>query len=150
MNHPNPYEAPRAQTASTYMASVPRTPFVLAAIGAWLASAYWAALTLLIATFGSGSLVSTLMPMVLIGLYAVRGYQLFKGDVAAAQRILLLHAIGGVVAILQMAKGVDAMVMALQGVKVLIHVFGGVTALLAQRAGSYPDRVCPLPRTRYL
>src|SRR5262245_5748909 len=96
----NPYQPPGSYPASPYAAAgypraVPpsgnRTMFVLAAVGAWLASAYWAALTLLIGlsvALGSGSLTSIFLPCILIGLYAVRGFQIIKGDSQAATRIV--------------------------------------------------------------
>jgi hypothetical protein len=77
--------------------------------------------------------MQVILPCVLIVLYAVRGVQLWKGDPAAAQRILVLHAVGGILAVVQMAGG-NPLVMVLQGIKLGIHVFGGVTAHLARRA----------------
>lgn len=137
----NPYLAPNPEQGSSnpYGATPPpvnRTPFVLAAVGAFLASAYWAGLTLLI-TFGvaTGAVsgFQIILPCVLIALYALRGYQLWKGDPAAATRVLWLHGIGGVMAVLQIASG-GTILMVLQGIKLLIHIFGGVTAFMAQRA----------------
>jgi hypothetical protein len=143
---PNPYEPPRPYSPeqnpqayypqSAVVTTVDRTPFVLAAVGAWLAGAYWAALTLLIlvgASSGNGSMTSVIMPFILIFLYAARGFNLFKGDPKAAQTILWLHGFGIFAAISQMASG-GGIIVALQSVKILIHVFGGVTALLALRA----------------
>jgi hypothetical protein len=137
----NPYDAPRAdgppwQAQGAMSATTNRGPFILAAVGAWLASAYWAALTLLIglgAAIGTTSPAQIVLPCVLIVLYAVRGLQLFKGDPNAARRILWLHGIGGLAAIVYMASG-GGFIVALQGVKLLIHVFGGITAYLALRA----------------
>jgi hypothetical protein len=143
----NPYQAPQPPQAPgppgypPGAAAVNRTPFVLAAVGAGLASVYWAALTLLIGlgvALGSGSVTQVIVPGILIVLYAMRGWQIFKGDPNAARRILWLHGVGGVVAIMQMMQG-SGLLVALQGVKVVIHVFGGVTAYLAQRA--YADAV---------
>ena len=73
-----------------------------------------------------------IQPCVLIGLYALRGYQLFKGDPAAATRVLWLHGIGGLMAILNIFSG-SALLVVLQSIKLAIHVFGAVTAYLAQR-----------------
>lgn len=139
----NPYQPPNPYAQSSYAPrvqprEVTRTPFILAAIGAWLACAYWAALTLLFgisAALGSGSFFSVIFPCVLIFLYAARGLQLIKGDAAAAQRIIWLHLLGMVGAVMQMgsAKGAG-IVIALQAVKILIHIFGGITAFLAHRA----------------
>jgi hypothetical protein len=133
----NPYEPPRAYSSPSYGATNNRTAFTLAAIGAFLASAYWAALTLLIGVgvaTGSGSLTSVFFPCVLIVLYAMRGYQLLKGDPQAAQRILWLHGVGALVAIMQMTKGADSFMVFLQSIKVFIHLFGGVAAFFARRA----------------
>jgi hypothetical protein len=97
---------------------------------------YWAALTLLLgAGIASGSVsgVQVFFPCVLVVFYAVRGYQIFKGDPAAARRIVWLHAVGGVAAILQMSSR-HGLVVALNGVKIAIHVFGAITAYLAQRS----------------
>ena len=134
--NPNPYQPPGAYGGSAAAAAtMNRGPFVLAAIGAWFAGAYWAAITLLLtAGVAAGSLSSTqlVLPCILIFLYAFRGYQIFNGDPAAARRVLWLHGVGSIAAILQMRSGVGIMVV-LQGIKVLIHIFGGITAYLAQR-----------------
>jgi hypothetical protein len=110
----------------------------LAGSGACLASVYWAALTLLLG-FGvaKGSVSGTriVFPLILIVLYALRGVQIFKGDVAAARRVLWLHAVGGVFAVVQMASG-NIFLMVLQGIKVATHIFGGATAYLAYRSAA--------------
>jgi hypothetical protein len=139
----NPYQPPQPPGPPGYppggtAATVNRTPFVLAAVGAGLASAYWAGLTLLIglgAAVGAGSVTRIFVPCILVVLYALRGWQLFKGDVGAAKRILWLHAVGGVIALTQMASG-GGLLVALQGVKVVIHIFGGVAAYFAQRSAA--------------
>jgi hypothetical protein len=141
---PNPYEAPRAERLeSTDQGQVPqslRGPFLLAAIGAWLASAYWAGLTLLLllglAMGSASSSFQVLFPAVLIGLYAFRGYQLIKGNPAAAKRILWLHGFGGAAALLNIVSSTTSLWSTLQGIKIAIHVFGAVTAYLAHRAFS--------------
>ena len=136
--NPNPYQPPNAQGPLPYAPGGPppdRTMFVLAAVGAGLASAYWAGLTLLIglgAAYGSVSGFQAILPIVLIVLYAVRGVQIFKGDPAAARRILWLHGIGAISAVIQIGSG-GGLFVVLQGIKILIHIFGGVTAYLAQR-----------------
>ncbi|MGD0527698.1 MAG: hypothetical protein ABSE49_21375 [Polyangiaceae bacterium] len=138
---PNPYPPPAPYQASPYGVPVAnRTPFVLAAAGAWLASAYWAVMTGLLglgAMLGSGSVAQIILPVVLIGLYAMRGFQIFKGDPNAARRILWLHGIGAVAALIQalgsFATG-SALVAGLQGMKVVINVFGGITAYYAYRS----------------
>src|SRR5690349_12005718 len=132
---PNPYHAP-ASLALDPPERLNRAPFVLAALGAGLASLYWAAITALIAfgtASGATSGMQLVLPCVLVGLYAMRGFQLFKGDPAAAQRVLWLHGVGGVVAIIQIATG-DPFIQVLHGIKVAIHVFGAVTAYRAKRA----------------
>jgi hypothetical protein len=133
---PNPYEAPSAASSSTAPPSVNRTPLLLAAISAGLASIYWAVMTLLLAlsaTFGSTSYAYVVMPCVLIVLYALRASQILKGDVLAARRLLWLHIVGGGFAVLQMTTDVGFMV-TLHAIKVGIHVFGAVTVVFAQRA----------------
>ena len=142
---PNPYNPPQS-AYGVAEAAANRTPFILAAAGAWLASAYWAVLTLLIAlgvSAGAGSATTLFLPCILIGLYAVRGYQLYRGDRRAASRILWLHGVGAVVAIFQAMSGI---LVVMQVIKVAIHVFGGVTALLALRAlGRHADRASTRP-----
>ncbi|GAC1351919.1 MAG: hypothetical protein NVS3B20_05180 [Polyangiales bacterium] len=137
---PNPYE-PHAYAKASYPPSdlqppPNRTPFALAALGAFLASAYWAALALLSGVGGGASSSSglrSLLPIVLVVLYAVRGVQLLKGDPIAAKRILFLHAVGGASAIFQIMSG-NPVSFALQAIKVAIHIFGSATAYLALRA----------------
>jgi hypothetical protein len=135
---PNPYEPPRAYGAAiTTAAALNRGPFLLAAIGAWFAGAYWAAITLLLTVgvaAGSTSSTQLALPCILIALYAYRGYQIWNGDPAAARRVLWLHGVGSVAAILQMQQSNALSVMViLQGIKVLIHIFGGITAYQAQK-----------------
>jgi hypothetical protein len=134
---PNPYAgAPAGASPGAGVAVVNRTPLVLAAIGAWLASLYWAATALLRAldaAMGGVSGVSAVLPVLLVVFYAMRGLQVFRGDPAAARRLLWLHVVGAVAALVQTlsASGLWA---GLSGVKVLINLFGAVTAFLAQRA----------------
>ena len=74
----NPYQPPAGADA---MVAAERGKFVLAAIGAFLAAGYWAlvtALTGLGAMMGTGSPANLVLPVVLIGLYAVRGYQISR------------------------------------------------------------------------
>jgi hypothetical protein len=113
-----------------------RTSFVLAAVGAGLASLYWGGMTLLIGAAASGGQTSptaVILPMFLIGLYALRAYQIFQGNGSALSSALWLHGIGGVMALVQMPSG-GPVIMVLQGIKAAIHVFGGVTAYLARKA----------------
>jgi hypothetical protein len=140
---PNPYQPPSAYGGPPPGASpgvgavvVNRTPFVLAGIGAGLASVYWAASALLRAidsAAGGVSGMSVVLPILLVVLYAMRGVQVFRGDPSAAQRLLWLHVVGAVAALLQTlaASGFYA---GMAGVKVIINIFGAVTAFLATRA----------------
>ncbi len=127
-----PYE----QDPSTLSTPVSRTPFLLAAIGAGSASLYWLGLTALLAfgaAVGSVSAAQVILPCVLIGMYAWRAIQISKGDPDAARKVLWLHGLGGITAIIQIASG-GAFMFVLQGIKLGIHVFGGVTAYLASRS----------------
>ena len=119
-------------------ASMNRTPFILAAVGAGLTSLYWTALALLIgvaASTGSSNPLQVILPFVLIGLYAYRGYQVFQGEPAAANALLWLHGIGGVVSVMRMAGGVTA-VIRLYGIKIALHVFGAATAFWAMKVST--------------
>lgn len=132
-------QAPQAPYRTDYgtMPAAQTTPvsFVLAALGAGLASIYWAGLTALIGlavTTSAASPAQIIMPIVLIVLYAVRAVQIFKGNGAALNSALWLHGIGAVMGVVQMASG-DSTIVILQGIKVAIHVFGGITAFAARR-----------------
>ena len=135
----NPYQAPRDYGPPGAMQTAPaatRGAFILAALGAGLASAYWAAVTLLVmfgVAKGSVAGAQVVLPGVLILLYAVRGWQLFQGNPAAARRILVLHFVGGAVAVFQVMAG-HGLIVTLNAVKIVIHVFGAITAFLATRA----------------
>jgi hypothetical protein len=126
----NPYEPPGF---SAPQGPPSKTPFILAAIGAFAASLYWAALALMVSR-GESSGVQAIMPFVLAGLYGFRGFQVFSGDPGAAQRLLWLHGIGAAMTVFQMTQGGDGVVMLLQGIKVAIHLFGGGTAYFALKA----------------
>jgi hypothetical protein len=138
---PNPYQAPQALPIPSPRFDAPtgsRSLFVLAAAGAGLASLYWAGLTLLFglgAAFGSTSPLQMFWPVVLVVLYAVRGFQIFQGNVPATRRILWLHGIGAVAAVVQMVSG-NVLLIVLQSIKVMIHLFGGTTAFLAFRSAT--------------
>jgi hypothetical protein len=144
--NPNPYQPPAAYQAPVYPGAVAapainKTPFILAAVGAWLASGYWALMTMLIGVgvfLGAGSGVQIILPCVLIALYAVRGFQLLKGDPAAARRILWLHGVGAVAALVQAMAG-GGILAVLQGMKVVINIFGAIAAYAALR--SYTEAV---------
>lgn len=113
-----------------------RTPVLLAAVGGWLASAYWAALTVLIFTgvaHGSTSAVQVFLPSVLIALYAWRGFKVFKGDPSAASSLIWLHAFGALMAVLNFSS-VGPTMRVLYVIKIAIHAFGAATAFLAHRA----------------
>jgi hypothetical protein len=131
----NPYQPPTAYAPSSAVAPGNRGAFVLAAIGAWFAGVYWAAITLLLVmgmAVGSVSGMQLVLPCVLIGLYAVRGFQIFNGDPNAARRIIWLHGVGCIAALLQVTQGHGLLVF-LQGFKVVVHIFGGITAYMALR-----------------
>ena len=114
--------------------------FMLAAAGAGFAALYWAALTALTAVgvaAGAGNAAQVIVPCVLIALYAYRGFQLLRGDVAAARRLMLLHVVGSIVTVVQIVMGHgDGIMVVLQGIKVAINVFGGIAAFLAVRSVS--------------
>jgi hypothetical protein len=139
----NPYEPPRPPGALSNVPypqapapTVNRTPFVLAAVGAWCASGYWALMTLFVGIGvmnGSSSGVGLLLPVILIALYATRGVQIFKGDPAAVRRILWLHGIGALAALSQAAQS-QGILAALQGLKVVINVGGLAAAFWALRS----------------
>jgi hypothetical protein len=121
-----------------YEAPMNRTPYILAAVGAGLTSLYWAALALLIgvaASTGSGSPIQAILPFILIGLYAYRGYQVFQGMPAAANALLWLHGIGAVVSVMRMMD-TDVITMTLYGIKIGLHVFGAATAYWAMQAST--------------
>ena len=127
----NPYEPPR-QAVNALSPSV-RGAFTLAGAAAFLASIYWGVFTLLVgfgAAMGSTSPLQILLPVVLVVLYAMRGFQLLKGDVAAARRLIWLHGVGAVAAFIQLLSG---QVVILLAIKVAINVFGAVTAYRATR-----------------
>jgi hypothetical protein len=92
---------------------------------------------------GKVSAAQLFLPVLLIGFYAFRGYQLFRGDPAAAKRLLWLHGAGAAVAILQIATG-GVVLIVLQSMKLVIHLFGGIGAYLAHReiaAGRGPKMI---------
>lgn len=136
----NPYEPPRPPPANfpypqNVAPAVNRTPFVLAAVGAWCASGYWALMALFLglgAMNGSGSGLGLILPLVLIVLYATRGVQIFKGDPSAVRRILWLHGLGALAATSQAAQS-HGIVAALQMVKVIINLGGLAAAFWAFR-----------------
>jgi hypothetical protein len=148
----NPYEPPRPGAVSNFASPQPipvvnRTPFVLAALGAWAASGYWALMLLLGAVgvaSGAGSSTGLILPLVLIVLYASRGLQLYKGDPAAIRRIMWLHGFGAVAAIIQVLQ-LSGIVAVLQGLKVVINVFGICAALWAHRTLQRAAIPAPLP-----
>jgi hypothetical protein len=129
---PNPYQPPGAPDQRE-PGQPNRTPFVLAAVGAGLASVYWAAMVVLVLSMGAAADPQTFVPIVLVGFYGYRGYQIFGGDKQAAQRILWLHGIGVLMAFMQMMSGESGLAV-FQGVKIAINVFGAITAYLATQA----------------
>jgi hypothetical protein len=129
---PNPYQPPGAPD-QRQPGQPNRAPFVLAAVGAALASLYWAAMVVLVLSMGASADAQTFIPVVLVGFYAYRGYQIFGGDKQAAQRILWLHGIGALMAFMQIMSGASGLAV-FQGVKIAINIFGAITAYLATRA----------------
>ena len=135
----NPYQPPRTSGDDRFSNGPDgstRRALLLAAVGGWLAAAYWAAMTLLLGVGVATRHVSgmqVILPLFLIGLYIQRGYRVYQGDAMAAQRLMWLHGIGGAVAVLQMASA-GAVLIVFYVVKVLVHVFGGFTAFRAHRA----------------
>lgn len=127
----NPYDAPKEEPAGFDPTPESKSRFKQAAIAAWLASAYWALMTALIVTglaMGAGSGTALILPAALIALYAYRGYQVFRGDMAAANGLLVLHLVGGAVAVFQVMGADDGVLKTLTGIKVAIHVIGAITA----------------------
>ena len=113
-----------------------RTPFILAAVGAGLTSLYWAALALLTgvaANAGNVSPVQAILPVILIALYAYRGFQVFQGEPNAAKTLLWLHGVGALVSVMRMMGG-DFVVILLYGIKIGLHVFGAAMAYWATQS----------------
>ena len=135
----NPYQSPFSnQDGPGGAAPRNNTPFILAGVGAAMASLYWAGLTLLIGvgvSAGSVSGAQVILPIVLIGFYALRAFQLFKGDLSAARSVLWLHGVGGAFALIQIFSG-NPIAMFLEVIKLGIHVFGAITAYLAYRSAT--------------
>jgi hypothetical protein len=134
--NPNPYQPPAAAPAR-YEASFPgdRRMFMIAGAAAMLASLFWGVLALLRLGSGlAGGPLLAILPLVLVVLYAQRGFQLFKLDANAAQRITRLHGIGAIAALLQVMQVGDGVMQALYVFKLLVNVGGGVTAWLAYRS----------------
>ena len=131
---PNPYAPPGNDVALDARART-KTLFFFAGGAAWLAAVWWAvvaAVTLFAVSAGNITPLFLVLPLFLVVAYAVRGAQIMKGDVRAAQRILLLHAVGAVAAILQLSSRRDIVVI-LNGVKVAIHLLGIGSAYWARR-----------------
>lgn len=137
----NPYQAPglyAPPTTALAAAAPSRTLFILAGVGAFLASAYWALMTLLLVAgmaVGTVSGATLIFPVILIVLYALRGLQILKGDVAATRRILWLHGVGAIAAMVQMASG-NVILIGMNVIKICVHLFGGTMAYLAHRSAS--------------
>lgn len=125
----NPFDAPDASASNRKM------PNMLAAAGAWLASLYWALLTLLIVfgtIAGTVSALQLVFPAFLIAAYAWRGLQVFQGHDDAAQSLLWLHALGAITAVMTLYGG-GGVIYVLYGIKLAIHVFGGGAAWAVER-----------------
>lgn len=131
----NPYEPPTPQ--SQFDPHFDRRPFVIAAIGAWLAAAYWLVMTALLGLgMAAGKIGGSqiILPLVLIAMYAHRGYRLFRADAAMVRSIIVLHVLGMVAAVLQINATKNDVIFTMNAVKIGIHIFGVVGALLAKRA----------------
>jgi hypothetical protein len=131
----NPYQSPIQEGEAVYPQAGAARPgiFVLAAVGAWLAGAYWGLLTLGIVmgvATGALSFIQILIPVVLIVMYVGRGYQSFQGNAGAMNNLLWLHGVGGLIGLMHAAQG-EGFVAVLHGAKVGIHIFGGLTVYLA-------------------
>ena len=123
-----------------------RTPMIVAAVASWLASAYWALLTVL--TFlasitGEISGIRALLPLVLIVLYAVRGFGAFRGDPRSLTSLTWLHGIGAVATLIN-SRSLSGLSLGLNAVKIAINLLGAVTAYMAMRSLQTPNR--PPPR----
>jgi hypothetical protein len=131
---PNPYgQYPQGPSGQGPMGAPPnRTMFMLAGAAAMAAAAWWALVTLLLFMAGGSSApIQMILPIVLVVLYTLRGLRLFKYDTLAAKRIILLHVIGAVAAVINMRYGAYTF----EGIKVAINIFGAITAYLASRPG---------------
>lgn len=145
----NPYQAPPPPQPPPFAGPPNRTPFIMAGVGAFAASAYWAILTLLLgfaALTNGASGAQVIMPVILIVLYAYRGVNVMRGDARSARSLLALHAIGGIFAAIQIVTGGGgAIVVFLQALKVAIHIFGGITAHAANKAAQESASLYPNP-----
>lgn len=149
----NPYEAPRPTPPGEMQGATQgrpsRTPFILAGIGAVVASAYWAAVTVALWTASASRFgFHVVIPCVLMGLCAVRGFQVLKGDFAAAKKLLWIHCLAGalVLTLFEVVSG-GTLFIVLQGVRFdlngkvvggAIHVFGALTAYVVARRAPAP------------
>ena len=128
---PDPYKPP--VPADIGEPTFSRRPFVLAAVASGLTSAYWSVLTLLI-LIGAGSAdlspVQVVLPLILIFLYAQRAMRVFNGDRSAANRLIGLHLIGGLMTVMRLAAGGFIV---LYVIKLVIHIFGALTAYWASK-----------------
>jgi hypothetical protein len=118
-----------------------RTPMIVAAVGAWLASAYWAllaALTFLAAIAGELNGFRALLPLVLIVLYAVRGFGAFRGDPRSLNSLTWLHGIGAVATLIN-SRDLSGLALGLNAVKIAINLFGAVAAFMAMRSLKTPN-----------
>ncbi|MFO0554455.1 MAG: hypothetical protein U0271_39095 [Polyangiaceae bacterium] len=130
MTEPDPYK-----TVGTSTTTATRPFFwTLAAWGAWLAAVYWTfVLVLILMAEGLGGFgtVSGVGSSILVFFYALHGFRLLSGKASAAGALLLLHAIGGGLAIFQIVSSNVGAVVLLNVVKVAINAFGFGTALVA-------------------
>ena len=82
---------------------------------------------------GAATVPSILMSSVLIVLFTLRGFQLWRGDRSAAKKILFLHA-ADVIGLAQIFLGGSVLVTILVSIKVALHVFGAIAAYLSMKA----------------
>ena len=74
------------------------------------------------------------MPIVLVALYAMRAYRVYTGDLRSARNLAWLHALGAIVAVVNIVQFNTPIITVLYGIKVVVHVVGGVPAFLLSRS----------------
>jgi hypothetical protein len=124
------------QSARDALPAALRSRLTWAAVASGAASIYWALLTLLTArVVASKELSATqlVFPVILVGLYAFRAIQTYRGNAQAVVSLLYLNGLGAIISLYNM-RGATQVVIVLQGVKVLIHIFGLITAWRARQA----------------
>ena len=113
-----------------------RAPYVLAGISAFMAAGYWGFLALLtgLSVFaGASSGALSIMPVLLVVLYVVRGLRVLKGDLRSTKSLLWLHGLGMVFAGIAIFGGESLLVAGLHAIKIAIHVFGLIVTYRAKK-----------------